>query len=117
MTTEEHILRVLIETYPSAMTQLQQIQAESLISGIVPVMQARLRKNVQIDDIQRTFCLAAALAVWSLLETMEDGALTSFDAGTLSLTFDRDKHTMMQTARALLAPWCDTGTAFVGVRV
>ena len=68
------------------------------------------------EDCGKCFTAAAALTAVSLLRAAQDGEVSEFGAAGLSVKLHADGGAMRKLAEELLAPWCDGGTAFRGVR-
>lgn len=92
------------------------LQLELLCPAVCEQLQARLRRGVRPEDCRASFVCAAALTAVSMLEAVCSGGLESMDAGTLALRFGKEDGQLTRLARGILAPWCDDGTAFRGVR-
>lgn len=75
----------------------------------------RLRPGVAPEDCGKSFTAAAALMAVSLFRTAQEGEIAAFEAAGVSVRLT-DGEAIRKLAEALLAPWCEGGTAFRGVR-
>lgn len=87
-----------------------------LCPSAVQSLAARLRPGVHDGECHDSFVLAAALYLLFLYDTLDGEDLRSFDAGTLALTFAGREERLPELAARLIAPWCEDGAAFLGVR-
>lgn len=88
----------------------------AVCSAVCQMLSGCLKSGISPDDCEDSFTFAAALYAVSFMRKLDDQALSSFDAGTLKLTFRDSQDTLVQMAQQLLAPWCHDSTAFKGVR-
>lgn len=77
---------------------------------------ARLKKGISNTSCKENYILACALYCVELLNGLRSGELSSFTAGTVSLSFGQSGSQLGQKAEQLLAPWLSPETAFCGVR-
>ncbi len=105
--------------------------AASLITGALPAdqesllytlcdaaaqeLQLRLRPGVTPEDCGKCFSAAAALTAVSLFRTAQEGEISSFEAAGVAVKIS-DCGAVRRLAEELLAPWCDGGVVFRGVR-
>ncbi len=88
----------------------------AVCTAVYQMLSSRLRSGISPDDCKDSFTYAAALYAVSFMRNIDDHALSSFDAGTLKLTFREGADRFVRMAQQLLAPWCEDTTAFKGVR-
>lgn len=87
-----------------------------LCSAAESELSHRLRAGIAAEDCYDCFIAAAALLTVSALHTLEAGGITSFDAGTVSLTLRAEQSPLAQAAERMIAPWCEGGFCFRSVR-
>lgn len=75
-----------------------------------------LRSGVSNGELHSTYVLACALYCLSVFRSVSADAISSFTAGTLSVSLDQDDSQLTQIANRLLANWRAPETAFLGVR-
>lgn len=88
----------------------------TLCDAAMQELQRRLRPGVTPEDCGKCFTAAAALTAVSLFRAAQEGEVSEFGAAGLSVKLLADGGAMRKLAEELLAPWCDGGTAFRGVR-
>lgn len=74
-----------------------------------------LRSGVDPESIAEVYTYACAALAAAMEDAVSDG-VTRFDAGTLSLSFSDKNGKLFDAAMRMLAPWCKSSTAFLGVR-
>ncbi len=116
MTIHQLVLMVASDLYGNPDQQTEH-RLRDFCTCAVAILSSRLRQGLTYEDCRENFTIAAALLALSMLRSFEDGevGLASFDAGTLSLHFDSRQDQLSLIVKQLLAPWCDYGSAFVGV--
>lgn len=77
---------------------------------------SKLRNGITISNCHDAFVYAAALFSLSVLRCLDEEGLSSFDAGTLKLSFQDNHDRFASLARQLILPWCSDAFAFCGVR-
>ncbi len=78
-------------------------------------MDSRLRPGVTNSDCRNAYILACALYCVSFLRNLNAEQLSSFTAGTLSLSFSQNASPLVTMAEQLMAPWLAVKPVFYGV--
>ena len=89
---------------------------EAVCVGTEQLLRQQLRSGLTPDDCRDVFVLSAALLSLACLNHAASEGLEQFQAGTVRLVFDRSGDRLSEMARELIAPFCRSSTAFVGVR-
>lgn len=116
MTTLENIQSAAAQIVGGTLSVSQQGLLSLLCGAAARELELRLRPGVTPEDCGDSFVAAAALSATALFRAAQDGEISGFDAGGVSVTLRSDAGPIAQMAQKLLAPWCDGGTAFLGVR-
>ena len=98
------------------LTDVQLANLNAVADAVCLYVNARLKKGLSNTSCRENYVLACALYCVELLNGLRSGELSSFTAGTVSLSFGQNGSRLRQTADQLLAPWLSSGTAFCGVR-
>lgn len=87
-----------------------------LCEPIEEYLTEKLRKGVTPEDCRACFVTAGAILAASAVGSFAAKGISSFDAGTLSITLEdkNDEHTRF--AMELIAPWCGGDVSFRSVR-
>lgn len=79
-------------------------------------MDGRLREGVTNSDCGTFYVLACALYAVSFLKSVSTEQLSSFTAGTVSLSFSQSASSLTELADRMMAPWLEVPAVFRGVR-
>lgn len=111
-------MTVLEEIY-SLSVRLSETEDERLLpicAAVYENLLARLKSGVTADDCREAFVLSGALYSLSMLKNLDSLDLSSFDAGSLKVSFrGKSGDGFEQMAQQLIAPWCGDDFAFCGV--
>lgn len=83
---------------------------------IAAYLTKQLRPDTDTEECRSCVALAGGILAASAIKSFASRGITSFDAGTLSLTLEDRSSEYHRLAMALIAPWRADGTAFRSVR-
>ena len=98
------------------LTEEQSSLLQSVAQAVCIQMDSRLREGVSNADCQYAYILACALYAVSFLKSVSTEQLSSFTAGTVSLSFSQSASSLTELADRIMAPWLEVPTIFRGVR-
>lgn len=104
-----------IETLASALIGAEDDAVAECCAAAELYVGQLLRSDVEPQSIAEVYTYACAALAAAMQDSVSDG-VTRFDAGTLSLSFSDKNVKLFDTAMRMLAPWCKSSTAFLGVR-
>lgn len=87
-----------------------------LCEPITAYLTKKLRSGVKPDDCRECFVTAGAILAASAAKRFAARGISSFDAGTLSITLEDKSDENSRFAMELIAPWCGGNVAFRSVR-
>lgn len=112
-------LQTDIQTAASLITGTLPADQESLLYTLCDAaaqeLRLRLRPGVTPEDCGKCFTSAAALKAVSLFRAAQEGEITEFEAAGVAVRIT-DSRAVQTLVEELLAPWCDGGVVFRGVR-
>ena len=95
-----------------------QNQLLSLVTDAVcRQMDERLKEGITNGHCRSAYIPACALYVAAFLRGINTENLSSFTAGTVSLSFHEEDSSLIRLADELMAPWLAAPVIFRGVRV
>ncbi len=108
----------IFEAASGILGELAQEQEECLlllVHSVCVYMDGRLRDDITNEDCKGAYISACVLYSVAYLRCLDAEQLSSFTAGTVSLSFDRVPSTVIQMADRLIEPWLKVESVFRGV--
>ena len=87
-----------------------------IVEAVCLQMDQKLRKDADPKEYNFAYIPACTMLSISYYRSIDNKNLSSFTAGTVSLSFQENNSTLVAMAEKLMAPWLQIAPVFRGVR-
>ena len=116
----EDYRREVLDAAEGILGELSSLQDRLLVDiaeAVCTQMNQRLKAGITNLDCRSAYIPACAMYTAAYLRDLDRNSLSSFTAGTLSLSFDGNSSNLIRMADELMAPWLAVKPVLRGVGV